>query len=120
MRGAGGRANRVGSETRYRVALTGAIEQPLKDVAARTRAQRGGSAGPRLLALLVLLLAVGFVSLLIGRYPISPVVVLRILVSALLPATEAPPDTMTTVVLEVRVPRVAAGAIGRASCRERV
>ena len=111
MRGAGERTRRAGNDTRLRVASTAVSDQPLAHAAARTRPQAGSSAVPRLMALLALLLAVGFVSLLIGRYPISPSVVLGILASALLPTTPATPDTMTTVVLDVRVPRVAAGAI---------
>jgi iron complex transport system permease protein len=61
------------------------------------------------------LLVAGFVSLLIGRYPISPTVVLGILASAFLLAAPSTPETATTVVLDVRLPRVvAAGAVGGA------
>ncbi len=111
MRRGSGQTSRLGSETSLRTALTRAADQPSARATGRAIPLASFGAVRRLMVLLVLLLTVGFLSLLIGRYPISPSAVLGILASALLPTTSAAPDTMTTVVLDVRIPRVVAGAV---------
>ncbi len=106
-----GRTSHVGNETSLRSASTTAADQPSARATGRAIPRTSFSAVRRLAVLLVLLLALGFTSLLIGRYPISPSAVLGILASALLPTTSTAPATMVTVVLDVRVPRVVAGVV---------
>ncbi|MDR3670676.1 MAG: iron ABC transporter permease [Holophaga sp.] len=50
-------------------------------------------------------------SLLLGRYPIPPAQVVGILASRILPWTRDWPDTMATVLLQVRLPRIAAALL---------
>jgi iron complex transport system permease protein len=60
--------------------------------------------------ILVLLFVLSFA---LGRYPISPVNVVKILLSHVLPITHTWPDIMDTVVYQIRLPRIlAALAIG--------
>ncbi len=59
-----------------------------------------------LVALLLLTAVVGFASLFLGRYPISPGTMLRVLISPLVPVEASWEPTVETVVFNIRLPRV--------------
>lgn len=59
-----------------------------------------------LVALLLLSVAVGFGSLFLGRYPISPDTMVRVLASPLVPVEVDWEETVETVVFNIRLPRV--------------
>jgi iron complex transport system permease protein len=66
----------------------------------------------RVIPLLAGLLAVAFVlSCALGRYPIHPLTVLRLLLSRILPLTESWAPQAETVLFRVRLPRVVAAAL---------
>lgn len=69
----------------------------------------------REIVLLALPLAAFCLSLPLGRYPISPGQVLTLLASKVLPLTPTWPDTMETVVFQVRLPRIIAAMLVGAS-----
>jgi iron complex transport system permease protein len=58
-----------------------------------------------LIILIVLPLALFFISLFLGRYPISPWTALQVLVAKIIPIAHTWPDTVETVIFEVRLPR---------------
>lgn len=64
-----------------------------------------------MVVLLAILVVLFFASFMLGRYPISPGLVVSILGSKFLPIPETWSDTMTTVVLQVRFPRIVAAII---------
>jgi iron complex transport system permease protein len=58
-------------------------------------------------AVLILLpVVVVFVSLFLGRYVISPFVVLKVLAAKILPIQQAWPETINTVIFNIRLPRI--------------
>lgn len=59
-----------------------------------------------LLVLGLLALGVGFASLFLGRYPIEPATMLRVLVSRIVPVERTWTDNVDTVVHNIRLPRV--------------
>jgi iron complex transport system permease protein len=56
--------------------------------------------------LIALPLALFFVSLFWGRYPISPLTVIQVLASKVLPIEQTWPDTVETVIYQIRLPRI--------------
>jgi len=56
--------------------------------------------------LIALPLGLAFVSLFLGRYPISPGTMVRVLASRIVPMTPDWPETVETVIFNIRVPRV--------------
>ncbi|MDY6971537.1 MAG: iron ABC transporter permease [Thermodesulfobacteriota bacterium] len=60
----------------------------------------------KLLILIVLPVILFFVSLFLGRYPVAPGTVLKILADSLVPGTFECHDTARTVILQVRLPRI--------------
>ncbi len=69
------------------------------------------SQGIRLTVLLAVLLTAFFGSFLIGRYPVSPDTVLAILLSKIIALPQTWTETMDTVVMKVRLPRIAAAML---------
>jgi len=70
-----------------------------------------GSLMPRnrkLIAVLLIALPIGlaFISLFMGRYPINPWMMLRVLASRIIPITPDWPETVETVIFNIRIPRV--------------
>ncbi|MBP2649416.1 MAG: transport system permease protein [Firmicutes bacterium] len=65
----------------------------------------------KVLALLAVLVVAFFGSFLIGRYPVSPDVVVTILVSKVISLPQIWTDTMETVVMKIRLPRIAAALL---------
>ena len=61
--------------------------------------------------MMIVLVFAFFASFLIGRYPISPDMVLAILCSKVIPVSQAWNDTMETVVFKIRLPRIAAALL---------
>lgn len=61
--------------------------------------------------LVILPVALFFISFLIGRYPVSPVDVVAILASKILPIKHTWPDILDTVVLQIRLPRLIAAIL---------
>jgi iron complex transport system permease protein len=70
------------------------------------------SAGVILVVILVVLFILSFA---IGRYPISPGNVIKILLSYVLPLEHTWPDIMNTVVMDIRLPRILAAMLVGAS-----
>lgn len=72
--------------------------------------------GTPMIAILAIILAVLFItSFAMGRYPISPVDVLRVLTGNILPIEHNWPDTLNTVVMQIRLPRILAAILVGAS-----
>ncbi len=67
--------------------------------------------GAKLAVMLFVLLAAFLGSFLIGRYPVAPDTVLAILLSKVFPLQPTWSETMDTVVMKVRLPRIAAGML---------
>ena len=66
--------------------------------------------------ILIIVLAVLFIlSFALGRYPISPVDVIKVLVSHILPLQHTWPDILDTVVVQIRLPRILAAMLVGAS-----
>jgi ABC-type Fe3+-siderophore transport system, permease component len=59
----------------------------------------------KLIVLIALPLALFFVSLFWGRYPISPLTVIQVLAAKVLPIEPNWPDTVETVIFQIRMPR---------------
>ena len=64
--------------------------------------------------LVILPIVLFFVSFLIGRYPIAPLDVIRTLLSPIFPSLEVS-RTITTVVFQIRLPRIIAAILVGAS-----
>ena len=60
----------------------------------------------KLIILIALPLALFYVSLFVGRYPIEPLAVIRILLSKVFPISQSWPSTAETIVMQVRMPRL--------------
>jgi len=80
-----------------------------RDGGTRTRQSRAGML--KVSVMLVVLVIAFFGSFLIGRYPVAPDMVLAILWSKVLALPQVWTDTMETVVLEIRLPRIAAALL---------
>ncbi|MBP2646091.1 MAG: transport system permease protein [Firmicutes bacterium] len=65
----------------------------------------------KVLAMLLVLILAFFISFLIGRYPVSPDTVIAILLSKIVSLPQSWTDTMETVVIEIRLPRIAAALL---------
>ncbi len=65
----------------------------------------------KIAVMLIVLFFAFFASFLIGRYPVSPDMVLAILCSKVIALPQAWTDTMETVVLKIRLPRIAAALL---------
>ncbi|MDD4587089.1 MAG: iron ABC transporter permease [Heliobacteriaceae bacterium] len=65
----------------------------------------------KIFVLLVILIVIFFVSFLLGRYPISPQTVIAILAAKFFAVPKTWTDTMETVVLQVRFPRIIAAIL---------
>jgi iron complex transport system permease protein len=65
--------------------------------------------------LIILPVALFFISFLIGRYPATPLDVIAILLSKILPIQHTWPDVMDTVVFQIRLPRLIAAMLVGAS-----
>lgn len=63
------------------------------------------------LLLFITLLALIFISLLLGRYPITPEQIVGILKAELFFSDRAVPDTVSTVFMEIRLPRIIAALL---------
>ncbi len=63
------------------------------------------------LLLVVLPIALFLLSFLIGRFPVSPVTVVRIMLAQVLPIAQDWPPVMASVVLDVRLPRIGAAML---------
>ncbi len=87
------------------------LKEPVPGSAGKKKVS-GVSAGVILLAVLILLFILSFA---LGRYPISPLDVVKILVSRILPLEHTWPDIMNTVVMEIRLPRILAAMLVGAS-----
>jgi len=76
--------------------------------------KRGKLKGVSTFAIILTILIVLFIfSFVLGRYPISPVKVIQILESHIVPMTHTWPDVMETVIMNIRFPRIlAAMAVG--------
>jgi iron complex transport system permease protein len=69
----------------------------------------------KLILLIVLPLGLFYISLFIGRYPIDPLTVLQALAAKVLPIHPQIPDTVNTVIFQIRLPRtLIAMAVGAA------
>ena len=77
----------------------------LKNIPASLQRFNGVSAGVILVGILIILF---FLSFVIGRYPISPWDVVKILVSHIFPIDQSWTDTMQSVVMNIRLPRILA------------
>jgi len=76
----------------------------------------GGLSGVSAGLILVIILAALFIlSFVIGRYPISPLDVLKVLSSHVLPITQTWPDVLGTVIFQIRLPRIIAAVLVGAS-----
>lgn len=75
----------------------------------KTERLRGAS--PKILLLFLVVAAIFFSSFLLGRYPVTPDKVLAILISKIINIPETWTDTMETVVLQVRFPRILAALL---------
>ncbi|MDD5015039.1 MAG: iron ABC transporter permease [Atribacterota bacterium] len=64
--------------------------------------------------LVVILIALFFFSFLLGRYPISPLIVGKVFISRILPISHTWPPTVETVVFFVRLPRIVAAMLAGA------
>lgn len=94
----------------------GTIAQPGEEQShGRFRAQQLLGIPTRLVILFAILVVLFFVSFLLGRYPITPGLVVNILASKFLPIPQTWSDTMATVVLQVRFPRIIAAIMVGAS-----
>jgi len=65
--------------------------------------------------ILTILIVLFIFSFALGRYPISPVDVIKILASHILPITHSWPDILNTVVIQIRLPRILAAMLVGAS-----
>lgn len=65
--------------------------------------------------LVVILVALFIGSFVISRYPISPADVVKVLASRVLPVERTWPDTLDTVIIQVRLPRMLAAMMVGAS-----
>lgn len=79
---------------------------------ASLRRLNGVSAGAILVAVLVTLFIISFA---VGRYPISPGDVIKVLASHVLPIDQTWPDVLNTVVIQIRMPRILAAMLVGAS-----
>ncbi len=80
------------------------------------QAKRLGLGGVSTGVILAGILAVLFIlSFAIGRYPVSPVDVVKILVSHILPLQHTWPDILNTIVIQIRLPRILAAILVGAS-----
>ncbi len=70
------------------------------------KTERFRGASPKILLLFFVLVAIFFSSFLLGRYPVSPDMVIAILVSKIISMPKTWTDTMETVVLQLRFPRI--------------
>jgi iron complex transport system permease protein len=70
-----------------------------------------GGAKTKLLVMLIVLLLVFFLSFYLGRYPVSPDKVILILLSKVASLPQTWTDMMETVVVKVRLPRIAAAIL---------
>jgi len=59
----------------------------------------------KLILLILLPIALFLISLFLGRYPISPWTVIQVLASKILPIRHSWPDTVETVIFQIRLPR---------------
>jgi len=66
------------------------------------------SVGP---TLLVILIALFFLSFLLGRYPISPLMVGKVFISRIMPISHTWPSTVETVIFLIRLPRIVAAML---------
>ncbi|WP_211289580.1 putative ABC transporter permease protein [Sporomusa silvacetica DSM 10669] len=80
-----------------------------RDGGTRTRQTRAGML--KVSIMLVVLVIAFFASFLIGRYPVAPDMVVVILWSKVLALPQVWTDTMETVVLDIRLPRIAAALL---------
>ena len=78
---------------------------------ASTRSRRTRAGMLKVSVMLAVLVIAFFGSFLIGRYPVAPDMVLAILWSKVLALPQVWTDTMETVVLEIRLPRIAAALL---------
>ncbi len=83
-----------------------------KSVLDRFKGMNGVSVGGILLAVLVLLFIISFA---LGRYPVSPLDVIKVLVSQVIPIDHTWASTIDTVVMEIRLPRILAAVLIGAS-----
>jgi iron complex transport system permease protein len=83
-----------------------------KSILARFREMNWVSVGGILLTVLILLFIVSFA---LGRYPVSPLDVVRVLVSQVISIDHTWPSTIDTVVMEIRLPRILAAVLIGAS-----
>ena len=79
--------------------------------AASTRSRQTGAGMLKVSVMLAVLVIAFFGSFLIGRYPVAPDMVVAILCSKVLALPQVWTDTMETVVLEIRLPRIAAALL---------
>jgi iron complex transport system permease protein len=79
------------------------IKSPVKNVAVRKLSINA--------VLIILPVALFFISFLIGRYPATPLDVIAILLSKILPIQHTWPDVMDTVVFQIRLPRLIAAML---------
>lgn len=98
-------------ETGDGLVTTRQINMPAEQVNrdGRTRQKRGGLL--KVSVMLAVLVIAFFGSFLIGRYPVAPDIVLAILCSKVLPLSQYWTDTMETVVLKIRLPRIVAALL---------
>ncbi|NLI14406.1 FecCD family ABC transporter permease [Pelotomaculum propionicicum] len=75
------------------------------------KSERLRGASPKILLLFLLLVIIFFSSFLLGRYSITPDKVLSILISRIISIPKSWTDTMETVVLQVRFPRILAALL---------
>ena len=78
---------------------------------ASTRSRQTGAGMLKVSVMLAVLVIAFFGSFLIGRYPVAPDMVLAIFWSKVLALPQVWTDTMETVVLEIRLPRIAAALL---------
>jgi iron complex transport system permease protein len=83
-----------------------------KSSSIRKKRMGGVSAGIVLAIVLAVLFIISFA---IGRYPISPVNVVKILMSHILPLQHTWPDILNTIVIQIRLPRILAAMLVGAS-----
>jgi iron complex transport system permease protein len=82
--------------------------KPWKARLASFRRLNGVSAGAILVAILAALFIISFA---IGRYPIAPADVVRVLASHVFPIDQTWPDALNTVVINIRLPRIVAAML---------
>ena len=75
------------------------------------KTERLWGTSPKILLLLLMLTAIFLGSFLLGRYPVTPDKVLAILASKVISIPKTWTDTMETVVLQVRFPRIVAALL---------